>query len=117
VLHGDFWPGNTLWRDGRLVGVIDWEDAAIGDPLADVANARLELLWAFGADTDEDFTRRYAAAMPAVDLTDLPCWDLEADRRLTGRIGEWGLDEATQKAMHAQRETFVAKARLRLSRG
>jgi hypothetical protein len=44
-------------------------------------------------------------------------WDLEADRRLTGRIGEWGLDEATQKAIHAQRETFVAKARLRLSRG
>jgi hypothetical protein len=72
---------------------------------------------AFGADTGEDFTRRYAAAMPAVDLTDLPCWDLEADRRLTGRIGEWGLDEATQKAMHARRETFVAKARLRLSRG
>jgi len=27
VLHGDYWPGNVLWRDGRLVGVIDWEEA------------------------------------------------------------------------------------------
>src|SRR5438067_5191571 len=24
LLHGDFWPGDTLWRDGRLVAVIDW---------------------------------------------------------------------------------------------
>jgi aminoglycoside phosphotransferase (APT) family kinase protein len=39
LLHGDFWPGNALWRDGALVAILDWEDAAIGDPLADVANA------------------------------------------------------------------------------
>jgi aminoglycoside phosphotransferase (APT) family kinase protein len=38
VLHGDYWPGNVLWRDGRLVGVIGWEEAAFGDPLADLAN-------------------------------------------------------------------------------
>ncbi|MCB0030646.1 MAG: phosphotransferase, partial [Anaerolineales bacterium] len=24
--HGDFWPGNSLWVDGRLSAVIDWED-------------------------------------------------------------------------------------------
>ncbi len=24
LLHGDFWPGNTLWNQGRLVAVIDW---------------------------------------------------------------------------------------------
>ena len=27
LMHGDYWPGNTLWKDGRLVGIIDWEDA------------------------------------------------------------------------------------------
>src|SRR5579872_6184424 len=26
LLHGDFWPGNTLWRDGQLVAIIDWEE-------------------------------------------------------------------------------------------
>jgi aminoglycoside phosphotransferase (APT) family kinase protein len=43
LLHGDFWPGNVLWKEDRLVAVIDWEDAALGDPLADFANSRLEI--------------------------------------------------------------------------
>jgi aminoglycoside phosphotransferase (APT) family kinase protein len=56
LLHGDFWPGNILWRNGRLVAVIDWEDASIGDPLLDLSVARLELLWAFGVDAMRRFT-------------------------------------------------------------
>jgi aminoglycoside phosphotransferase (APT) family kinase protein len=111
LLHGDFWPGNTLWRGGRLVAVIDWEDAAIGDPLADIANARLELLWASGIEAMDEFTRRCAS----IDVTDLPHWDLWADRRLTPRIGEWGLDPATEEAMLAGREAFVAQARTALA--
>jgi aminoglycoside phosphotransferase (APT) family kinase protein len=110
LLHGDFWPGNTLWKDGRLVAVIDWEDAAIGDPLADVANARLELLWALGIDAMEVFTRRYASISRAVDFTDLPYWDLWADLRLAGRTSEWGLDTSTERAMRAGHEAFVAQA-------
>jgi aminoglycoside phosphotransferase (APT) family kinase protein len=110
LLHGDFWPGNALWRDGRLVAIVDWEDAALGDPLADVANARLELLWARGADAMNTFTQRYAT-LTGVDLAHLPHWDLWADRRLTPRIPEWGLDAATQREMRAKRDAFVAQAR------
>jgi aminoglycoside phosphotransferase (APT) family kinase protein len=110
LLHGDFWPGNTLWKDGRLVAVVDWEDAAIGDPLADVANARLELLWALGSDAMGEFTRRYESIATAVDFTDLPYWDLWADLRLAGRTGEWDLDDATEEAMRAGHEAFVAQA-------
>jgi aminoglycoside phosphotransferase (APT) family kinase protein len=116
LLHGDFWPGNTLWNDRRLAAVIDWEDAAIGDPLSDLANARLELLWAAGLEAMNTFTRRYAA-IRSVDLTDLPHWDLWADRRLTPRIGEWGLDAATEKSMRASHEAFVAQASARLHAG
>ncbi len=57
--HGDFWPGNVLWVEGRLAAVIDWEDASVGDPLADVANSRLEILWAFGKDAMHRFTDHY----------------------------------------------------------
>jgi aminoglycoside phosphotransferase (APT) family kinase protein len=110
LLHGDFWPGNTLWRDGRLVSIIDWEDAAIGDPLADVANGRLELMWALGAEAMDDFTRRYVEHAASVDLTDLPYWDLWADLRLAGRIAEWGLDVASEKEMRAGHEAFVEQA-------
>jgi aminoglycoside phosphotransferase (APT) family kinase protein len=115
LLHGDFWPGNTLWKDGRLVAVIDWEDAAIGDPLADVANARLELLWAYGADAMNDFTDTYAKQASDLDLAALPDWDLRADRRLTPRLAEWGLDAATERAMRKRSEAFVAQARGALS--
>jgi aminoglycoside phosphotransferase (APT) family kinase protein len=109
LLHGDFWPGNTLWKEGRLAAVIDWEDAAIGDPLADVANARLELFWARGAEAMDAFTHRYES-ITTVDFTDLPYWDLWAGLRLAGGITEWGLDEATEKAMRAGHEAFVAQA-------
>jgi hypothetical protein len=35
--HGDFWAGNTLVRDGRLVGVVDWSDAEPNSlPLVDL---------------------------------------------------------------------------------
>jgi aminoglycoside phosphotransferase (APT) family kinase protein len=35
--HGDFWPGNFLLRDGRLVAVLDWDAATPqGLPLTDV---------------------------------------------------------------------------------
>lgn len=115
LLHGDFWPGNTLWKEGRLAAVIDWEDAAIGDPLADVANARLELLWALGREAMDEFTRAYASLATAVDFTDLPHWDLWADARLAPRTTEWGLDDATERAMRAARETFVAQALEKLS--
>jgi aminoglycoside phosphotransferase (APT) family kinase protein len=31
--NGDLWPDNLLVRGGRLVGVIDWANAAFGDPI------------------------------------------------------------------------------------
>lgn len=37
LVHADLGPGHLLVRDGRLVGVIDWADARIGDPALDYA--------------------------------------------------------------------------------
>jgi aminoglycoside 2''-phosphotransferase len=36
--HGDLWYGNLLVDDGHVTGIIDWEDAALGDPALDLAN-------------------------------------------------------------------------------
>ena len=36
LLHGDPNPGNYLFRGERVVAVVDWEVAAIGDPRADL---------------------------------------------------------------------------------
>jgi aminoglycoside phosphotransferase (APT) family kinase protein len=109
LLHGDYWPGNLLWRDGHLVAILDWEDAAIGDPLADVANTRLEILWACGPAAMERFTERYRS-MTAVDLTDLPYWDLCAALHPAGRLSTWGLPPTVEQRMRAHHRDFVERA-------
>lgn len=37
LLHADLGPEHVLCRDGRVVGVIDWSDARIGDAALDLA--------------------------------------------------------------------------------
>lgn len=84
LLHGDFWPGNLLWRDGALVGIVDWEDAARDSPLLDFAIARLDTLMIYGGDAFEAFDTQYRALV-SHDFTNLPLWDLVATLRL-GRL-------------------------------
>ncbi len=114
VLHGDFWPGNVLWRAGKLTAVVDWEDAALGDPLADLGNCRLELLWAFGREVMLDFTHRYLALYP-VDLTNLPYWDLCAALRSSFQIESWAPDARSAEHMRTLRRWFVNRAFEKLS--
>jgi aminoglycoside phosphotransferase (APT) family kinase protein len=109
LLHGDYWPGNILWRAGRLVAVIDWEDACTGDPLADVANTRLELLWAFDSDAMDTFTARYRS-LTTIDFTSLPYWDLTAALKPCGRLAGWGLDPVTEARMRDRHAGFIASA-------
>ena len=114
LLHGDFWPGNILWKDGRLIAVIDWEDAALGDPLADIANTRLEILWAFGIDAMHSFTQHYQS-MTNIDFTNLPVWDLFAALRPASKLSEWAADDIAEKRMRERHRLFVTQAFEKLS--
>jgi aminoglycoside phosphotransferase (APT) family kinase protein len=114
LLHGDFWPGNIVWKNGQLVAVIDWEDAGLGDPLADVANSRLEILWAFGIDAMQSFTQQYQS-MATIDFTLLPYWDLCAALRPVAQLAQWGLDNTTEKNMRERHRWFVTQAFEKLS--
>jgi aminoglycoside phosphotransferase (APT) family kinase protein len=56
LIHGDLGPEHLRVRNGRLVGVIDWGDARVGDPALDYA-------WLLngpfhGWDVDGDLRRR-----------------------------------------------------------
>lgn len=67
-LHGDFGPSNIIVdpSTGRLAGVIDWGNAALGDRVRDFHKLVLELGWdfthqvldAYGLPVDEGFLRR-----------------------------------------------------------
>jgi len=91
--HGDFWPGNVIWKDGEIAGVIDWEEACLGEPLADVGICRLDLLWDHGPAGMEEFTELYKAEMD-LDYSDLPYWDLVASLRPMSHLAEWATSNA-----------------------
>ncbi len=42
-LHGDLHPGNTLYREGELIGVVDFGDLCGGDPATDLGGALMSL--------------------------------------------------------------------------
>lgn len=110
LLHGDFWPGNVLWKQDAIVAIIDWEDAALGDPLADMANTRLEILWAWGLEAINSFTTAYQNLNPQVNYRSLPVWDLVAALRPTGKLGNWGLDVSTEERFRQRHRWFVQAA-------
>jgi aminoglycoside phosphotransferase (APT) family kinase protein len=118
LLHGDYWPGNVIWKDGTLTAVLDWEEAAIGDPLADVALSRLDIAWAFGDDAAETFTSCYRE-QTRIDWRNLAHWELSIALRPMGQLARWAaayagppisrpdIDEASMQAVH---QRFVARA-------
>jgi aminoglycoside phosphotransferase (APT) family kinase protein len=107
LLHGDFWPGNVLWHESELAALIDWEDAAIGDPLSDLAIGRLEMLWAFGIEAMQLFTERYQLLRPGVNFTPLPYWDLWAALRPTGKFTAWAENETQAQQMTERHTWFI----------
>jgi aminoglycoside phosphotransferase (APT) family kinase protein len=116
LLHGDFWPGNLLWKDNCLVAVIDWENAKLGDPLADIAISRLDILWAFGSDAMDAFTDEYQS-MTSIDTTTLPYWDLCAALRAAPNLAEWasiyplfGRNDIAEETVRARHNFFVSQA-------
>ena len=44
LVHLDYWRGNLLWKQGQIAAVVDWEEAAYGDPAVDVAYCRMEMV-------------------------------------------------------------------------
>ena len=44
LVHDDFWPGNTVWYRKRLIGVIDWADALLGDSRVDLPQCCIDAL-------------------------------------------------------------------------
>ncbi|MEX1108686.1 MAG: phosphotransferase [Dongiaceae bacterium] len=115
LLHGDFWAGNVIWRDdaggGKIAGAIDWEDSCIGDPLAELGNARFELAWSLGMEHADRLTARYLSrAHRSLDIAALPVWDLYAALGPAGWLGNWGYEPDIERAMRSRHSEFVERA-------
>lgn len=109
LLHGDFWPGNLLWQRGRLTAVLDWEDAALGDPMSDLAGCRIELLWKHGPAAMQRFTREYQRRCP-IDRRRLALWEVFVAAAARHFMHAWGLPAEREQAMRSKALDFLRKA-------
>ncbi len=112
LVHGDYWPGNVIWQAGTLAAVIDWEDACLGDPLADLAAARVELACAYGNGAMERFTNSYLEATSAVPLgvDALPVWEVYVSASALATMHDWGLDPVAEAERRSRTRRFFERA-------
>jgi aminoglycoside phosphotransferase (APT) family kinase protein len=88
LIHDDFHPGNVLWSRGRLMSVVDWTGAGVGDPASDACYLRLDVSLVSGLDAGDEVLAAYEAAVGA-PVADRPFWDLVAAARAKGAAHLW----------------------------
>ena len=113
MLHGDFWPGNVLFKRKQLTAVLDWADACSGPRQVDVSNARIELGWLWGEEAVQQFTKQYFAMAPT-KAVGLACFDLVASLKPALRAQFWGLSERQLARLNETVRLFQRQALLTL---
>ena len=75
LMHGDFHPGNLVWSQGMLSGVVDWSGARLGSRWFDLAYCRADVALLFGMRGVRRLTEHYVA-ISGERPVDLPVFDL-----------------------------------------
>ena len=74
LVHMDYWPGNVLWRNGRVSALLDWDSAAYGDPALDVGYFRMNMYLRGIKEAADPFLHQYEAASGPV--ANLGFWEV-----------------------------------------
>jgi aminoglycoside phosphotransferase (APT) family kinase protein len=61
LCHTDFWGGNVLCLEGKITAVLDWGEAAYGDPGTDVAYCYMNLVLEGLEQDAQDFLDTYVS--------------------------------------------------------
>ncbi|MDH4387033.1 MAG: phosphotransferase [Caulobacter sp.] len=107
LLHGDFWPQNLIWNGNRVAAILDWEDAALGDPLSDLACAILELRYLYDDAQVDRFQAAYGLRTE-IDPHRLALWQVHVASAAQQYMGDWGLEPAREAHM---RQTALRQIR------
>ena len=88
MIHTDYWAGNTVWSDGRLQAIIDWDYGCLGDPAFDVAYMWMDLSIVGRRPLGEQFILDYEE-ISGVETTNLKAYQLLALSRPLPDLGRW----------------------------
>jgi len=100
-LHGDFWPGNILWAKDQIVAVIDWDYAAIGDPISDLAVSSLEMRYEFGKEGMNQLCEAYLKHS-MIDNSRFSLWLISIASSTLHFINQWNLSEAKKNLIKTE---------------
>jgi aminoglycoside phosphotransferase (APT) family kinase protein len=106
LVHIDYWSGNILWDGNEISAVLDWEEAACGDPAIDVAYARMNILLMGLPEAADEFLRVYRAKTGRA-VENLGFWEMAAAVRPMVDPLVWELDQAHHGEILRQ---FIAEA-------
>jgi aminoglycoside phosphotransferase (APT) family kinase protein len=116
LTHDDFWPGNVVWRNGRVSAIVDWTTAVLGDARGDVAQCRLDLSVTHGSALADRFTAEYEAATGR-ELKDVWFFDLRTGIFALSTFRTWipgyvdsGLTYMTEELMEPRLRAFLRSA-------
>ena len=98
LVHLDYWVGNVLWEAGEISAVLDWEEAACGDPVIDVAYARMNMC---------------VMGLPAAADEFLQAYEDETGHKAKN-VGTWEMAAAARpmdapEAWHLEREIIAGR--------
>ena len=116
LVHDDYWPGNTVWRRGRLSAIVDWTSAEVSDPRFDIAQCRADLALMHGQAAAEAFLAAYEAVSDR-PLDRLWFFDLVRGRSALEYYASWlpgyhdlGLTSLTAALLSQRVREFLALA-------
>ena len=109
LLHIDYWSGNILWHKNEISAVLDWEEAAYGDPAIDVAYARMNMFLMNLPEAADEFLRVYESETGG-KIENLGFWELAASVRPMIDPIDWKVDPTTGMSILLQ---FIESAKQR----
>jgi len=117
LVHDDYWPGNTVWVSNKLTAVVDWTDAQVSDPRADVSQCRIDLTAMHSEAYADSFLDAYQRSRPDGPLPEVWFFDLFRGLRALGSLDRWlpgyhdiGLTHLSFAPMMARLEQFLRHA-------
>lgn len=121
LVHGDLWQGNTLWDDGKLTAVLDWDCAGVGPAGIDLGSLRCDAAWCHGIEAAEHVLHGWETEAGR-SARNVPYWDAVAALASPPDMGWFsaamalqGRPDLTREVMLERRDAFLDAALLQLT--